>query len=291
MILLILSILAFTSVFVLFKLFGKFKIDNLQAIVINYIVAAFISFFVAKDANDLNAVLNREWITAAAYLGALFIISFLIFAYSTQKAGVAITAVASKMSVLIPVLFGIYFYANETLNIYVVIGLVLSILSFYLIFKKKESAEIKWKLFLLPASLFLLNGITDSLMKFIRQIHLPVENTPLNEEIIFVGVLFSTSFLIGSIVLFIRQIYTRKQFELKTIIGGIILGALNFASALLLFKAMGNYSSAFFFPVFNIGVVGLSALIGQFVFKEKLSTINWVGLLTATISIAILTAV
>jgi len=291
MLLLIVAVIIFTSIFVIFRLFSKFKINNLHAIVINYITAAFISYFFAKDANDLNAILDREWITSAFYLGSLFIISFIVFAYSTQKSGLAITAVASKMSVVIPVLFGIYIYENEIFSYYILIGLMLALASFYLIFKSKQKVEINSKLLFFPILLFFLNGITDSLMKYIRQVFLPIEESNLNEEIIFVGVLFSSSFIIGAVILFISQIYNRRQFELKSIIAGIVLGVFNFFSALFLFKAMGNFSSAFFFPVFNIGVVGLSAIIGHFVFKENLSKTNWTGIFIAIITIALLSII
>lgn len=291
MLLLIIAVIIFVSIFVIFRLFSKYNINNLQAIVVNYLTAAFVSYFFAKDASDLNAILDRAWITPAFYLGSLFMVSFLVFAHSTQKSGVAITAVASKMSVVIPVLFGIYFYENEFFSYYILAGLILALASFFFIFKTKEKIEFNTKLLIFPILLFFLNGSSDSLMKYIRQIFLPIENTSLNEEIIFVGVLFSSSFLIGAVILFISQIYSRRKFELKSILAGIILGIFNFFSALMLFKAMGNFSSAFFFPVFNIGVVGLSALVGQFIFKENLSKTNWIGIILAILTIALLTLV
>jgi uncharacterized membrane protein len=55
-----------------------------------------------------------------------------------------------------------------------------------------------------------------------------------------------------------------------------------------MFKAMGYFESSFFFPVFNVSIVGLSTLIGIVFFKEKLNRTNKIGTVLAIITILLL---
>lgn len=278
MIMLPIAILLFVSIFVLFRIFEKYKIDNLQAIVINYIVAAFIAYFVAEDASDLNMIIDRPDFQYTVLLGIFFMVSFLVFAISAQKAGIAATAIASKISLVIPVTIGIILYPEDSLSATLVGGLLLAAFSFYFVFKQEKGTPFNYKNLIYPLILFALNGMSDSLMKHIRigfadQIEITLDN-----QVVTMLILFGSSFTVGAIILFVRQIYQRTPFTLKTIMAGIFLGVLNFGSALTLYISMGQFKGNFFFPVFNISVVLLSALIGIGIFKEKFSKTNYLGI-------------
>ena len=215
-------------------------------------------------------------------------LSFLAFAVSTQKAGIAITSVASKMSVLIPVFLGAYLYEYETLNTIKIAGLLLAIASFYLIFKTDKTEAFKIKSIILPLIIFLFSGANDSLLKYIREIFFKSPEINIDSEILFMMSLFSVSFISGIVILGPISILKKEKLEIKSIIGGIVLGIFNFFSALTMFKAMGHFESSFFFPVFNVSIVGLSTLIGIVFFKEKLSLTNKIGTIVALITILIL---
>lgn len=282
------AILFFVSIFLIFRIFEKYKINNSQAIIINYLVASIFSFSIYSGETQLFDIVNQNWFFSSAILGALFMISFLLYAVSTQKAGMAITSVASKMSVIIPVLFGAYFYEYEKLSLIKILGLVFALLSFYLIFKKTNKEKIQWLKIILPVLIFFFSGANDVLMKYIREVYFKTGELNLNSEILFIGSLFSTSFISGILILGPITIIKKEKVELKSIWAGIILGIVNFFSALTMFKAMGYFESSVFFPVFNVSIVGLSAIIGIVFFKEKLSRINYIGLILALITILIL---
>ena len=289
-ILLIIAILIFVSIFFIFRLFSNYKIDNYQALIVNYGIATALAFMFYNGEMPVTEIVNQDWFLPASILGVLFASSFLVFAISTQKMGMAITSVASKMSVIIPVTAGVLMYENESLSTIEIIGLAFAMASFYLIFKKdkkEESSNIKY--ILLPIIVLVLSGINDTLMKYIREIHFNISNSTLNSEILFVGSLFAVSF-ISSLVLFgIPIIIKKSKIEMKNIIAGSILGFFNFFSAFTMFKAMGYFPSAVFFPIFNVGIVSLSALLGILFFKEKLSKINYIGLVFALGAILMLT--
>ena len=288
MFILLFAILAFVSIFVLFRYFEKWGVDNLQALVINYFVAAVISFFIYDGDDKLSESMNQPWFSSAVVLGIMFMVSFYLYALSTQKSGVAITAVASKMSVVIPVIIGSLIYTHESLNTVKYIGLALALVSFYLIFKSKEGTQLNVKLLILPLIIFFFSGANDTFMKWIKDTYVETASDSLNNEIHFIGVLFTISLLTAIVFMIVHQIRKPTPIHWTSIGAGALLGIMNVLSATSMFLAMGQFESGFFFPIFNVSIVSLSALSGIVLFKEKLSTINLIGILLATITIGII---
>jgi uncharacterized membrane protein len=110
----------------------------------------------------------------------------------------------------------------------------------------------------------------------------------LNNEIHFIGVLFTVSLLTAIVFMIVHQIRKPRPVHWASIGAGALLGMLNVLSATSMFMAMGQFESGFFFPIFNVSIVSLSALSGIVLFREKLSTINLIGILLATITIGII---
>ncbi len=285
---LVLSVLFFVSIFLIFRIFDNYKINNKEAIVVNYFIATLVSYIFYKGETPILSVTSLNWFPYSVVLGILFMLSFLLFAVSTQKAGIAITSVASKMSVIIPVFVGAYLYEYETLNTIKIAGLFLAIASFYLIFKKEKKEVFELKSIILPSLIFVFSGINDSLMKYIRELFFKSSEISINSEILFMGSLFFISFVSGALILGATIMIKKERFELKSIIAGTILGIFNFFSVLTMFKAMGYFESSFFFPVFNVSIVGLSTIIGIIFFKEKLNRINKIGVVLALLTILLL---
>jgi len=78
---------------------------------------------------------------------------------------------------------------------------------------------------------------------------------------------------------------------LRNILGGLILGLLNFNATYFIILALHQIESSVVFPIYNSGVIALSAIIGFVAFKEKLSIINWIGLIIAIIAIILISNV
>jgi drug/metabolite transporter (DMT)-like permease len=132
--------------------------------------------------------------------------------------------------------------------------------------------------------LFIGNGINDTIMKYTE--HHFIENS--NELTLFLALIFLTSLIMGSIISTARFIQNKHLINFKTIIAGTILGLLNFGSTFYILKSMGVYESAVVFPVANAGIVSLSALTGYILFREKLSRMNWAGILLAILAILLI---
>ena len=85
-------------------MFERYKVDNLQGLIVNYLTAAGCSYFLFR-ARFLTRthLLNSGWIISCNYYWTLFIIVFNFYAFGTQKVGVSVTTVANKMSLIIPI--------------------------------------------------------------------------------------------------------------------------------------------------------------------------------------------
>ncbi len=283
MIFLILTIVQSTAIFVVMKLFNRFRIDNWQAITVNYFVATVFGLIIYKGDISPGVIIDKEWFIYALILGLTFISTFFVFALSSQKVGVALTSVASKMSVVIPVLAGLILL-NEKINLLSGLGVAIALLAFYLTLGKGANSSFPRKYLILPLLLFMGNGINDTLMKYAEYYY--VADT--NDLILFLSIIFSASLILGLFISTAKYIDKKYSVSPRNILAGIILGLLNFGSTFYILKCMSIYDSSVVFPVSNAGIVSLSALIGFFLFKEKLSKINWAGIMLAILAIILI---
>lgn len=278
---LILAILFSTAIVITFKLFERFKIDNTQAITANYLLAAALGFIIFPDSFEFAQLPERPWFPWAMGIGVSFILVFFLFALSAQKVGLAITAVSSKMSVVIPVSVGIFLY-HDQVNALKIIGIVSSIAAFYLTFKQDGKARISKRYLILPALLFLGNGTNDTLTKH-SQLHYVG-----TDHFLFLSSIFSMSLFIGIFILLYHVLFKGMKLQWKNLFAGFFLGALNFGSSYYFLRGLFEYESSVFFPVFNVSIVSLSALSGLLLFRERLRFINWFGILLAVIAILLI---
>ena len=139
MIYLLLSILASTIILILFKLFDRYGVNTLQAIVVNYITACFSGLMTYNAPVNVGEIVSAKWFFGALALGFLFISIFNVMALTTQRNGLSVASVAAKMSVIIPVVFGIYVY-NEGYGIQKIVGVILALIAVYLTCIKSKTA-------------------------------------------------------------------------------------------------------------------------------------------------------
>jgi len=282
---LILSILASTLIFVIFNLLGKYKINTLQAIVANYFAAFTVGILSSEESLDINQIISKEWFYGAIFLGFLFIAIFNVMALTAQRNGLSVASVASKMSVVLPIVFGLYAY-NESLSLQKSIGIVLALIAVYLTSVKEKSNTLSLKGLWLPLLLFFGSGIIDTSIKFLETSYVSKNGIP-----IFSATIFAIAGVIGITIISAKVIKGNFKFDYRSVFGGIILGIVNYYSIYMLLKALQfeGFESSTIFTVNNVAIVMLSTLIGLSFFKEKLITKNWIGIGLAIISIALVT--
>lgn len=276
---LLLSIVFSTFINLVFKWFSVFKVNKIQAILVNYLVCFSIGFILSGDFNLLK-IIGSDWFKYCIILGSLFVAIFLSMAMTTEKYGVSVNAVSAKMSVIIPVLFA-YVYNSERLTIQFVVGILLSLLSIYLITKKKQIIIPK-KYIYLPIIVFLGSGTIDTSLKLLELNYSNDISINTISYSIFLG-----AFLVGTTFYTIKNQFNFSNWSSRNIISGIILGIPNYFSIYFLLTAIKSFSlkSAFVFGINNIGIVLLSTLLSVIIFKEKLTLINKFGVLISVLSI------
>jgi drug/metabolite transporter (DMT)-like permease len=280
-----------TMLYVILKFFQAWKINNLHGLTFNYISAAILSFLYDFQGNL--AILDQAsgFIHAAAMIGLLFIIVFYITALTAQKSGIAVTSIAGKMSMVIPIVAGIYLY-NDAVYIRKVTGIMIAlaavVLSSLKSSEKKEdqSANKGILIWLLPILLFTGSGLVDTSIKISQHYFITERNQGL-----YISFLFGSAGIIGLLLSVYQIIKNKLKIELKSIAGGILLGITNFYSLEFLIKALAHpgAESSIIFAISNVMVVLMSAIFAILIFKERLSKLNIAGLSLSIISIYLLT--
>lgn len=283
MIYLLLSILISSLLFAIFKLFEVYKINTLQAIVTNYLVAFLVGLSSSNVAFSIADIPQKPWFIGAVLLGLLFISVFNIMALTAQKNGLSVASVAGKMSVVVPIIFAVIVY-NESLGFLKIIGIILALIAVYLTATKSKIIKQERKYLIYPLLLFLGSGIIDTSIKYVETNFVSDNWLPIFSATIFLIAFFFGCFLIGY-----KLINKQTKLESKNIIGGIVLGIPNYYSIVFLLKALktDGLESSTIFTINNVGIVVLTTIFGLLLFKEKLETKNWIGIAIAVVSIVL----
>lgn len=285
MIWLVLSIASSTLIFVVFKLFTKYGINNLQAIVTNYYVAFAVGYLSSGNFTfsfyDLSA---KPWFESSLLLGFLFIALFQIMALVSQKFGVSAVSVAVKMALVIPVLAAVVLY-DEQMSLVKAVGILCALAAVYLSTYKPEKTKGHITYLFLPIILFLGSGFLDAFINYNQAVIVSSE-----EHAYFASSTFLIAGIFGIIFLTIQSIRTKVIFEWKNLLGGVFLGIPNYGSIYFLLKALESNSleSSVIFPINNVGIVALSVLVGKVFFAENISRINKLGIALALIAILLI---
>lgn len=286
MINIIITILLFNILIIIFKFFNKYKVDNLQALILNYITAGTLGVMNSEKAITFHYVINADWLFHAMIVGSLFIIVFNLYATGTQKVGIAITTVANKMSLVIPVAIALYVYPNANISIWTIIAFVLALLGIYLSSTKNGKLTFNKQYLWLIILVFVGQGIADSVFNYAQKNTIGIGESPA-----FFSVLFMMAAICGVLILIGRSFKEKVKFSYKNIIGGIVLGVPNYGSLIYFFEALDSSGlhPSVVFPIVSMGVVVLSAIIGIIFYKESLSRTNWIGIVSSVVAIALIT--
>lgn len=283
MLYLVLAIVFSTGVFVAMRLFERFKLDNHQALMWNYVFAAGTGFLMCKQFDTPTQLVNEPWFGLSILTGFWFIFTYLLMTASTQRSGVTVTSLSSKLSVVLPTLAGVVLF-SEKLNFVATIGIVLALVALVLVVGGKNTTNKELKInWLLPVLIFFGTGTGDILMKLTEQ-----QNTS-DDMGFMIAFIYFIAMLFGFLVVAFDLIRDKSKWQWKSAVGGITLGVINFFSTFCVYNAMRCFDNVVLFPIYNIGVVCLTALTGWLLFKEKLTWKNYLGLAIAIIAVILIT--
>jgi len=252
----------------LFKAFARFNIDLLTAIVFNYFVCVIIGYGTSVEKLFQGSIFTQNWYIFSIIQGALFAVSFFLMGRTTKKYGVAVTSLATRLAVAIPVVAAFFLY-NDIISVTKITGVLIALFALYLSCAGQENTPSvsKTKAFL-PVFLFISFGMHSTFIKFVQENFLGSTSYSTYIMSSFLAALI----LSGSILLW-RVIMKKCICQWRDVAAGIILGCANYGAIYFLIRALSvpGWESSQLFPTISISIVILSSLGARIFFREQIS--------------------
>ena len=273
-----------------FKVVERFNIPVFQAIVFNYITCVVTGSFVNGAFPVNSSTFGESWFKWSLLMGLMFVSIFNLVGFTAQKMGVAVTSVANKLSLVIPFIFSIYLY-NESATWIKLVGILVALAAVVLTcLPSSKGMEPSGKPFhasnlLLPIILFISSGLLDTLIKYVEQTELNDNNK--NAYLI---TSFGVAAVLGSLGLLILLFSGKMKFDKRSMLAGIMIGVPNYFSIWCLVRVLKDYqgNSSAILPINNMGIVLFSTVAAWVLFKERLSGVNWLGIILSIGAIALI---
>ena len=279
MLFLVLSVFCSVCVGIIFKVARKQDICITQVIAWNYVFAIILCYlFFSPDLSVINS--SSPWILYGTLMVLLPSI-FLALAASIKHMGIVKTDAAQRLSLFIPIVAA-WFIFMEDMDSHKVTGLAIGFPAIILIlYKKPDKTATKWRY---PLIVLLGFGLIDILLKHVALYKQSPFTTSL--FIVFCGAL-------GLMILAVLRdlLFRRQGLRIINLAFGALVGIFNFGNILFYLQAHKAFEDnpSTVFATMNMGVIVLGSLAGIIVFREKLSKINYIGILLALAAIVFIT--
>ena len=282
----------------IFKLFGRFGVDSFQAIIFNYFTCVCCGWLHLGHFPIMAENADTPWMPYALALGFVFISGFNCAALTVRYFGVTVSQVMQKMSILMTVPFAILVY-GESSSWGKIVGFVLALASIILVNwpsvsigqtarprSNDSKSSDRGDLFWIPLLTWALAGILEVLFVRVQKEQLADVSDPT-----FICTVFGTAGTIGLLIASVGWLRGRLVFSWRNVLWGIILGIPNYGSMLFMLLALDSgLEGSFVFPVVNVGIIVATTIGAVWLFQERLSKINWVGIVLAVAAIGLISS-
>ena len=204
--------------------------------------------------------------------------------YALKTGPVVLTSLIIQLSLIGVSIWGFFFW-DSPFTILIFLGLILIALSLWLCLYTKEQTENKitpkW---IFWVSLVFLGNAACSIIQKTQQMNY---NGNYGNFLMMVATFFS---MIFCLILYLRS----DRSESKTILKAsahypILSGAMNAVTNLcVMLLATSTLSPSLIYPVIAVGSLSLNTLFSAFIFKEKMSIRQWIGVAVGAVAVAIL---
>ncbi len=277
----ILSAVVFSVlVSVLLKLFPRYGVDTGQAVTWNYLAAAVLCWWLLAPPLTALRESGAPWLallTLALVLPALF----LVLASAVRRAGIVRTDVAQRLSLLLSLAAAFAFFGERAGGLKLA-GLALGLAAVVTILARPQAQSPQRGAGIALLAVWAGFALVDVMLKLIAQAGTPFA---VSLQVAFV---LAFAGMLG--LLLFRHASGRTRLSWRGLWAGLLLGALNFGNIVcyvLAHRALpGN--PAVVFATMNIGVVVLGTLVGVFVFGERTSHWNRLGIALAIVAIGLI---
>lgn len=296
------------------------SLDRIPLIRTNYAVAAVIGFFASVALGQTR--ISGAAALLAAVTGILFVAGLLIWSRAIQAAGLALSVVAMRSAVVVPLLAAAVIWRERPVPLELV-GSTLALLALALVLSEVAGREnagaamttkpqkheegtsassrapgpsslapdagstpipypqppapgassLLWLLLL-----FLADGLVMSAALVFRK------ELPLTETMPFQTIIFVSAFLVTTLLYYLRE----PRLNRDTLKWGALLGTANFGNYLFLLLALSLLPGLVVYPGIAAGEVGLMALAGVALWKEKVGVRSWLGIALAVAALVLI---
>jgi len=267
-----------------------------QAIITNYVLALALAVF--TNLGNLSwsgfaGIFENDWWYRGIIAGILYFVSMDLMAASTRIAGVAVTTISARASLIVPIIWAFVFY-GESVTGWQWTGIALVIVALVMIFYRKTDRNAPLKntgnnlaAVLMPLGVFITLGIISVSMKSSQ--HLIGQTGNYDTDYPVFQILLFISALAAAVIYYsLRKGRKIFRFDWKSVTGGLILGTCNYLVTLGIMHGLRTLPTSVFYTLYNICVVIIITLAGAMVFREKLGWGKIAGICLAVAAIAIL---
>lgn len=294
----LLAVLFTVALYLIMRAYPRYQVDSFHAVVFNYYACVATGLLLTPQLSVFGEVQWRsEGTILTLALGAMFVTAFMLIGLTAQKVSVTATSLAGNMSLVIPVLFGLFIFKNNNKDFTALnyAGLVLALVALALGAIQKpargetgstqKNLPVSTALWVLPVLTFFASGTNNTLINYLSvKYYLPGQTT------VFMIIACTGAVIIGTALLIYRIIATGDKLKLRSVVGGLILGIPNFLSLYFLLLALASFgnSAAYVFPIYNILTMLVSSLAAFAIYRERLNKYNKWGLALAVIAIILI---
>ncbi len=287
-----LSIVVSTLLFSCFRLFPKYGVRLEEAVVVNYMVAGTLAVAMAGPSHAWERM-DEPSTAAGVAMGLIFLYMFKKIGECTQKMGLGVVAIATKMSMVLPMMVFMFLDPNDpwTWQKTLAVGLAFPAVRLAsdagkATLESDPDGVSKSSNLILPAIVFFGSGLIDLGFGWFSSVEHMTDDA---DRLTFAAVPFTVAALMGlSRWAFLPG--SKPIWNRATVIGGVLLGVINVGSLFFLlsaYQAMPFPRSAIV-PVNNLGIVLATALAGIAFFKERPTRKNLLGWLLAMAALVLL---
>lgn len=250
----------------------------------NIITALLAIVIFMSGKTNFSSMMSPGIIVQAFVLGACTMLSQMLHIIAVKNGSVSVCSLIYSCGFVIPTIFGIAAF-GDYVSVTAIIGIIMLMAGIYAV-SMPDSCGSNGKKWLIPAFLAMLSsGMVGIIQKLYRHIY---PECGLNEFL----VLSFGFMLVMSLVL---KLALRKPCEKEKVekngkywMSMMILAVSVVAANKLNLYLSGVMSSSIFYPCVNGGCIVATALSSRVLFREKLTLLQWVGIVGSVIAIILI---
>lgn len=265
------------SVSIALKLYRQYGLNIIHLLTLNYLTASVLCFLWFKPTFNIAQLEHSWWLIAA--LAVLLPSIFWCLDRALHHAGLIKTEVAQRLSVVLTILVSSLIYQEQFSSVKI-FGIVLGVVAVLIMLIGQGGAKSSQSMaaWLSILSVWVGYALIDLLFKYTSGLGLQFAMS------------LNAIFICSALLCLLLSLFQAQALTLKTLLAGVVLGALNFANIAFYLTAHRQLSDspALVFASMNILVVCFGILAAVLIFKEQLNRSRVVGGMLAIIAVLIL---